>query len=1156
MMSHPDHGGPEAERSPFSATLARVLKHIWPIFDAEAPGIGRELETLRVLTPAERMVALVVRGPAASHGWEATRDHALLRLDTLSEGADILAPVAASSLGRGGDLGYEVVAEFARRILRGHPRERRIAAAALVLAPALPLGVFDAEMVAAFDDPDVAGCVGLALGQSVVRGHLGAFHTATGLFAMPSERVHPALLVGFVKGLGAGLLDAGLMRFAQLVLGEPPPRESGARAFHRAIVKTAHGIGLEAVLIDTLGKLLFQVFAGTPPEVLDTALDQHPSAVVERWLEAAATTWQGLPPEVRLVLWRRFGSRTLDDPRFVRTGADERRPEIISHILDLEAESNAHLPESIIRAWAHVSDRVVRTRLARRTPQPTDDRGRWEGKGGELVALPPRVLARDELDRLRVAILELESETVVERAARVPLDRRVEARAALVGCLDIPDAALRRAAIEALGRIGGLADVPHMLDAARRHRALEGTVAAALRALHARSASEPLAEIFARRLKWADDEAVDDWWDLGGEGNAAHLLSGLGVRYYPLARAGAARALGRHRAQEVVFALRMASLSDPHDGARAAALQALGELAGTTPGAGETAGYGILVRPGDELARAVERAQEVGSAALPGLRRTMVKGSWRRRRAACEALSGIEGDSATALLIDTLSDIDEDVRMGAAEALLQRGWVPDTARDRTMLALATRTLERIVVTPQDVDRATLFDAVELGGHVFRHEVLAAIGVLGFDDTATMTPGEKLQFHAARHEFARILSEDGGYETILLLIDNTWQHEPHRAVMMSRLHAVPSACWLPYFEHERFGWRVRQAVAEAVAFRVDDATVALLRIFVSDDEDDVRRTALRSLVHAGQARLAAGLPIQPIGDAFALALTSPFPDDREQAAAAAGTLGPALLDVLRNWMAEPWWEMRHAAAMALAAWSEAVDVAADHLLVLACDSEFKVAEAARDALDRIGRLPSVAARCVAVQSATAPSLVGLEPWFGVTDDGAAPPDLAHTIDALIDATPDDKLPQRVGLIAILSVEHLAGWLEDSALGRTTHHIGVRLAASAALRRLIRQECQVCGDARTLQCPACDGAGELPCQSCDGTGRASTPCPDPDCSASQATRRIDSPRCPTCHGRRAVSVVCACQSSKRPGRQPCPLCLGERRIRCLACASQDP
>jgi HEAT repeat protein len=767
----------------------------------------------------------------------------------------------------------------------------------------------------------------------------------------------------------------------------------------------------------------------------------------------------------------------------------------------------------------------------------------------DIIVLPPAALARDDLDLLRAAIHGREGDRLGDLASRVPLDRRGECREALLGCLDIPDVAVRRGAISALGRVGGNADAKALVDVARRCRALEGSVAAALSALQAKGAVGELIELFVRRLKWADDEALDDLWQLAGASCVAFLLRGLAVRYYPLARAGAARALGRHRVQEAVFSLRTLALADSHEGTRQAAAQAVTDLHGAPPGADEASGYGLLYRPVDAFPETVARAREAGSEALPGLRRVLSKGSWRRREAACEVLATLPGEAAHALLLDALSDPDDDVRFAACEALTQRGWLPTTPQETTLAALASRRTSELEQAPERVDAVTLLASLRLGGHAFRTDVVTLLAHLGMSPTAG---SEQALVLAASFDVEAALRQEAGLVAVIQVADQTWQTEPHRARVAAALSAVPAALLGRALDEARAGWRARQTVAEALSSSLDDDAPALLAELVADEEDDVRRASLQALAWCGLARHAAGLDTASVAAGFLRAFHSPFPDDRDQAALAAGALGPALLSPILGWIDDPWWETRHAAARTLAAWPRALDVAASQLVRLAVDPEYKVARAARKSLATLGVMPDIAGRVAAVSRATAASLDGAVGWFVSTGDETAPPELAAAIDHLIDTTPPDRLAQRLGLIPMLGVSHLASWLEESALGHSTGHIGLRLAASDALRGLVRPTCQVCAGMGRLSCPACDHSGSVTCQGCAGTGSARLPCPASDCTARQVTRRIDAPRCIVCHGRGQVRAPCACQATPTPGREPCALCAGLGTLPCVACS----
>src|SRR5690606_18646250 len=134
------------------------------------------------------------------------------------------------------------------------------------------------------------------------------------------------------------------------------------------------------------------------------------------------------------------------------------------------------------------------------------------------------------------------------------------------------------------------------------------------------------------------------------------------------------------------------------------------------------------------------------------------------------------------------------------------------------------------------------------------------------------------------------------------------------------------------------------------------------------------------------------------------------------------------------------------------------------------------------------------------------------------------ELAVTLDVMVERTPLDQLPQRLALLAVFRAEHLALWLEDAATGHLTPHVGVRLAAAEALRMLLRRQCLVCHGEGAVRCPECGGSGDRPCAICHGQMVVQVPCPEPDCTARQTTRRIDSRRCATCRGRGTVLTQC--------------------------------
>ena len=1151
-MTH-EHPQPSIEpRSEFADALREIVESVLPLLTGLDADVATEAEILSALAPANRTLALVVRGPAATHGFEADRDQCLVRLDYLSMGADIIAPAASLALGREGGLSQQTIDAYWRAVLGGGIAARLSSAAALALSPSLPVSLTAASDLRGITDHDVAACVGLAVGAAA-RAHDD--HALSLLYEiLGGAQAASPLLVGLVKGLGAGLFLVGMERLSELAESSVFRRREAWRALRGAACHLLGPVLAAEVELDPIGDCLLRLAHeghGVAPEDF---WQGFPEALVERWVAAAATVYATLPALARLVVVQSvLANPGAADPVTILRDylRIEQSGPVVVLLLEAEGAHRCGDLSEWVSAWGGIADRELRTRLGHRLAAHHPQAPAQAAGGADVIALPPAAMARDDLDRLRLALFELDGERLVELASRVPLDRRQDARAALLASLDIPDSALRRGAIDSLGRVGGITDVPTLVDAARRFRALEGSVAAALRELNARGASEPLAEVFKRRLKWADDDAVDDWWGLAGEDSVRHLVAGLDVRYYPLARAGAARALARFRVHEVVFALRTAALTDPSDRARLAAHQALTELTGSGPSQAELAGFGIGFRPIEDISDAIDKARDAGLAALPGLRRTLVRASWQRRVAACEALSGIEGTDAEEILIEALQDVDEDVRMSATEALLQRGWVPGDAGQRTLVALATHNLDELLGAPELADPDVLFEALELGGHVARQEALLVIDTAGLSGLTETASHNSRRYYAARNDIYRLRGQFAGLQALLVVADKTWQSFPHRARIVRSLTAWSAVALRDALSDGSFSWRARQAVAEALSGRDDSDAVAVLTTFMRDDEDDVRKAALESLASCAYALSRAGRELDDVAAALSLALESPFPDDREQAAATIGALGPRLRRFVQAWAADPWWEVRHAAAIALSRWVRDTQQAAGILLGLAVDPEFKVADAARSALGLIGLLPDVHARCLAIGHATTLSLHGNEAWFGVHTDLTAHPDLAIAVDQLVDTSSADVLAKKIGIIACLRVEHLAGWLEDMALGRVTSHIGVRLAASGALRALVRQECQVCSGATTLVCPACEGLGDGRCPDCSGRGLSTEPCPNAHCSATQVPRRIDSPRCPTCGGRGHVHVPCQCQVSARPGREICGLCLGRGRIHCVAC-----
>lgn len=1059
---------------------------------------------------------------------------------------------------------------------------RFVLAATIMLSGRLPLGLDSADALRRHDETTLA----IAVGAGALAGDPGARAVLRDTLAIESTSEEQVLSLIF--GLGDGALVRGfetLVSLATRAIVEPARWHTGAV---RAAISVSRGAVGEAVDITgadaaNLCAPLIAVLCMVPePEAGIAMLEALPDPIRRAVIERARGSLSSHPPPARAAIARQHLRESLVagvrdvaetdeggvtgevEPSLTTDLLRERSPPVLLMILDIVSRLGDAIPPelsaALARALSDHPDNGVRKALATSLGAHHALAPAEVPSSAGVVALPPAALARDDLDRLRAALWTGESERIVELASCVPLDRRGAARESLLQSLEIPNAPLRRSIVDAIGRIGSHSDGPRLIDAAKRYRALEGTVAAALRELGARSVAEDLAEVYQRRLKWADDDAVDDYCAIAGPEQIAHLLHALETRYYPSARAGAARAIARRRASEVIFALRAAALSDTQDGARLAALGALHELTGSGPTGDELAGHALLFRSTEALSETVERAREAGPAALAGIRSTIARGSWKRRRAACDVLATLEAPEATEVLVEVLEDPDEDVRFAAIEALVQRGWKPSNAREHTLKALASRKVRELCLGPSSevVDTTTLVGALSLGGHVFRAEVLEALNDLVAQVEFTPTPDQLAVIAAARMDVAGAVLAPGGVGAVLRAIDNTWQANPHRARFVRELRRLPSevlADELAADESRENGqrsrrpalsWRAREAVAHALERDDDPVALEMLGRLVGEDDDDVRRASLQSLALVGSAAAAAEV---------ARGLSSPFQEDRDLVARALGVFGRAAIDVIDELSVDAWWESRQGAALALGHWQRDLQEAVDRLVILAVDPEYRVAQAARDGLTRHSLMPTVAAICRALGSAQALMLEGLEPWLGLHRLSTAPPAIAHRLDTLIEETPVDSLPQRLGLIATFRAEHLTLWLKDVALGQgsvsdeLSGHVGARLAAADALRALVRRTCTVCAGEARVRCPGCEGAGDVACSACQGRGRVWVTCPDPECTAHGTLRRIDSRRCATCRGRGEVPVPCTCEDAG--GRVRCALCDGEKKLVCIAC-----
>lgn len=1091
--------------------------------------LGIEAEALASLGEPQRVFFFGLVGVSGSHGESAGSAFVLVRAAALEAGTLLFAQALAGEL-----AATPAIDRVWADVSHGKGATALVAAVSLALGGVLPLALDHADVARAHGDPVISALVGLAIGRAARGGDQGAAQIARDL--LTSGRVED-LEIGVIKGLGGGIWSSGLAWIAMASTRSAFEQDAWSRACRGATLIAV------ADTPEAVHPVLLEGLAGADSrsdadDFVTTVLAACPSEGRVALADAVASRWSAWAPLVRAAV---VGVLAEHPQLKLEVWLGERSAVVIRAMLRAIDSGGASLSEEdqrrLCRLWANHPDTHVRRAIAHRLV----GRGAIGASAasapdvGELVALPPSALVRNPLDRLRAALWMGESDQLVELARAVPGEDRLVAREALFQALEIPNAALRRACVEAIAYIGHANDGPRLLNAARTYRALEGTVAAAARQLGATGQAEALAELYQRRLKWADDDAVDDYCAIAGPERVMYLLAALETRFYPGARAGAARAIARAGAHEVVFALRNRGLSDPQEASRAAALSALQELTGTTPSADEMAGYALAFRPADELPDAIDRARAAGKAALPGIRRTLAKGSWRRRRAACDALVMIPGREAEEVLVGALLDSDEDVRMTAIEALLERGWSPGSPRERTLASVAARRIGTL--DPDGVDVATLELALGLGGHAFRAELLEVV-----ERFAAWRPSRAsaAAIWATRLDGARALACDGGLAGLLRALDHTWQANPHRARLARALHDHDAARLAHELAEGGWDWRAREALCQALGRPGVDTGVDALGDCVVDDDDDVRRAALTALVVVGTAAAA---------EATARGFQSPFQEYREFVATALAAFGDEAHAIVARLARDPWWEGRQGAAMTLRVWRGNRQAAADLLVVLATDPEYRVSHPAREGLEAHGLMPRRAAVRTAVERAQVTTIEGLEAWVGITADAEPDPEIADWLDTLVERAAPDALPQRLGLIPLFRVEHLAIWLEDAALGRTTRHVGIRLAAADALRALVRRHCAVCVGDGAVRCPECDGAGDRPCQRCGAQTIVLVDCPEPECTARQATRRIDSRRCPTCRGKGQVPVACDCAAAG--GRSTCALCRGTGRIGCVAC-----
>lgn len=1091
---------------------------------AAAPDAEARAHLLSPLPPAVRAIALAVSGVLLDPPGRTS--HARRAL-----GEIVLAERSLLRRAASGELRDFRLLQSIWREIRSDSTRAMPGALVLAVAGRLPLSVVQASHVLTAADRDVRALLGMATGRAARASFDGAARVLRDLLRpdVESEVVRAAL-----AGIGDGLIEAGFSWLTWAARTELRDRLAWSDAAETGAVEAlAMGSGASAELS------AIALASAQTPEVARRrvrGLGAEPQGRAD--LLALWTRW---PASVRAAL---LSGLSPSDPD-VRDAwlADASSAVVAAGISALTQEPAAQplhpaIARRLVGLLAHpepATQRQAATILAARSQKARAPRPVPSPRSAQVVTLPPSVFARTELDRLRIAIWTADAELIGDIASKLTPQEREPARRALIAACFVPDMALRRAAIEAIASMGDVRDAAALIDIARRFRTLEGPVTAALRQLGARDQVDALATLFCRRLKWADDQATDDFVEIAGEERVSHLLAALDTRFFPAARAGAARAIARTRTEEGVFALRKHSLSDPHRDARQAAVRALRTMGCTLPPPEEVAGYALLFEPIDNLVDASAAAQRAGSAALAGLKQTLRHGSWKRRRAACGVLAGVGTSGARDTLLDALLDVDEDVRLAAREALARQGWKPRTPREHTLAAVAKRQTIKLLRTPEALDVEALEESLTLGGHVFRNEIVDTLErVAGWK----ARPAIRASVAATRLDAVRALEEPDGLRVLLRALDCTWQSVPHRSWLSQGLRAVPAAELEAIRAAEDLGWRSREAIAKALGRFGDDDAARALGILMTDPDDDVRKVAHQSLARVGTEAAARALVV---------GLSSPFREDRKPVAEALAAIGEPALPVLRELVEAPWWEERRAAAAALKVWTGDLQIAADLLIELAIDPEHRVSQLAREVLAQIGLRPRGVASARAVAKAQTTAVEGLQPWLGLDVTKAdPPPDVLEALRTILADGDPDELVHRVGMVASLRAFELRPVVERLASGGTDH-LGLKLAAAETMRRLATLGCVVCEGLGFVRCPACDGGGELACERCGGAAVLNVVCPETDCNATATTRAIDSRPCATCRGRGVVPQPCHCNE----GQVVCDLCHGSARIRCLVC-----
>jgi HEAT repeat protein len=369
------------------------------------------------------------------------------------------------------------------------------------------------------------------------------------------------------------------------------------------------------------------------------------------WQQNARRTWRFLNLRLHLPAWR--------EPLALLTGlldeADARR--LLTWIAHARSPEERRLRRNLLLA----AELAVES-------------GHGQIMRGILVPRLLRVL-RDEKNRARQhaawLYLAQRKDRVREAAMEALVAIGAPAVPGLLRALGDAETDVRKAAAEALGKIGDATAVPGLLHALRDAESwVRQAAAKALVQIGDATAVPGLLHVLRDAERWVREAAAKALVQIGDATAVPGLLHALRNAAWWVRQAAAA-ALGEIGDAAAVPGL-LAALGDAEANVRQAAAAALGEI-------GDAAAVpGLLAALGDADWRvswaAAAALGEIGdAAAVPGLLHALDDAAWLLRQAAAWALGQLGDATAVPGLLAALRDESRQVREAAAEALGEIG---------------------------------------------------------------------------------------------------------------------------------------------------------------------------------------------------------------------------------------------------------------------------------------------------------------------------------------------------------------------------------------------------------------------------------------------------------------------------------------------------